>query len=62
VCFEKEGTTPPKLDGVPVAVIFSDLSVGQSDLTVAKQLASNAGVSFQGTIKTGGFDIDGDLV
>jgi type II restriction/modification system DNA methylase subunit YeeA len=59
VCFEKSGAAQARLDGIAVKAIHSDLSIGQSDLTSAKPLSCNAGISFQGTIKTGGFDIEG---
>ncbi|MBM5572423.1 MULTISPECIES: class I SAM-dependent DNA methyltransferase [Deefgea] len=51
------------LDGQPVARINADLTVGgdesSCDLTLAKPLAENAGVAFQGPEKNGAFDITG---
>ena len=52
------------MNGQPVAVIYADLtsSLDKSiDLTQAKPLAENAGVSFIGTQKNGPFDISSDL-
>ena len=55
------------LNGQPVAEIHADLTGralrvgGGDDLTQAKPLAENAGVSFQGSQKIGAFDIPGDL-
>lgn len=61
VCF---GGKPDevRLNGQSVNEIFADLTGATAiDLTVAKQLPENLGVSFQGTIKAGSFDISGDL-
>jgi type II restriction/modification system DNA methylase subunit YeeA len=67
VCFAKVSPTQRRLDGFLVANIFSDLT-GQGegdvyavDLTQAKTLKENAGVSFIGTQKNGAFDIPGDV-
>ena len=59
------------LDGQPVSAIFADLSAAQisasgvasfaPDLTKAKALPENAGVSFSGIQKTGPFEVTGDL-
>ena len=54
------------LNGQPVAAIHADLtspssSIGALDLTQAKPLPENAGVSFIGTQKNGPFDIPGEL-
>ncbi len=58
-----EGAT---LNGQPVAEIYADLTgrtveAGGVDLTQAKPLRENAGLSFQGSQKIGPFDIPGDL-
>lgn len=50
---EKERT----LDGARVPQINPDLTTG-SDLTVARRLASNTGISFQGPVKVGHFEIE----
>ncbi len=54
------------LDGMPVSAIHADLTAGNEtsgalDLTLAKPLAENLGVSFQGTSKKAAFDITGAL-
>jgi hypothetical protein len=56
------------LDGQPVAEIHADLTgrslheeSGGVDVTQAKALPENAGVSFQGSQKIGAFDIPGEL-
>jgi len=50
------------LDGQEVKLIHANLTAGTGiDLTKAKLLASNAGISFEGTKKYGAFDIPGDL-
>ena len=48
------------LDGEPVEVINSNLTSGV-DLTQARILPENRGVSFMGDTKAGAFDIPGDL-
>ena len=50
------------LNGVKVDQITAELGseVG-TDMTIAKPLAANAGVSFEGTKKYGDFDISGDV-
>jgi type II restriction/modification system DNA methylase subunit YeeA len=59
VCFggTKDGTA--RLDGAPVDSIFPDLSGHRQslDLTMATGLPTNQAVSFQGTIKTGPFEV-----
>jgi type II restriction/modification system DNA methylase subunit YeeA len=59
-------TADVMLDGQPVTAIHADLtspssSMGALDLTQAKPLPENAGVSFIGTQKNGPFDIPGEL-
>jgi hypothetical protein len=54
----------PMLDGVEVTVVHSDLSAGSStalDLTQAERLPANAGVSFQGPVLIGKFDVEPEL-
>ena len=60
VCFGNiEGAL---LDGKAVEAIHADLTAGDGlNLTLAKRLKENAGVSFRGTTKNGAFDIPGDL-
>ncbi|MEI6415517.1 MAG: DNA methyltransferase, partial [Pseudomonadota bacterium] len=66
VCFGN-AETPFMLDGQPVAAIYTDLT-GQAvnndaggDLTQAKPITENAGVSFQGPVLVGPFDVEGDV-
>jgi len=65
VCFGESGQAAA-LDGQPVSEIFPDLTASHADgrgidLTGAGRLASNAGVSFQGSVKVGDFDIPGEV-
>jgi hypothetical protein len=60
VCFG-ESRPPYKLDGHEVSEIYSDLAAGTSNIAIAKPLRANKGISFQGVIKTGKFDIPGEL-
>jgi len=62
VCFgQREEGESQKLDGKLVDEIYSDLTTGQANLTAAKRLTSNAGVSFVGLQKSGPFDVCGEL-
>lgn len=63
VCFDAEHGEPVWLDGRAVDEVFADLSGqrGGTDLTSAARLPANANVAFQGPVKVGSFDIDGDL-
>ncbi|MFP5408064.1 MAG: class I SAM-dependent DNA methyltransferase [Gammaproteobacteria bacterium] len=63
VCFG-ETSSPVTLDGLLVTEIHADLTAGNEtsgalDLTLARQLTENLGVSFQGTSKKASFDITG---
>jgi hypothetical protein len=50
------------LDGQHVPQITADLNgATDSDLTTALPLAANAGVAFQGPVKVGSFDIEGEI-
>jgi len=50
------------LNGVQVEQINAELgSSHNSDMSLAKRLAENAGISFEGTKKYGDFDLAGDL-
>ena len=65
-CGRGVGGEGAMLNGQPVAAIHADLtspssSIGALDLTQAKPLLENAGISFIGTQKNGPFDISGDL-
>ena len=60
--FAKGGLGGIYLNGQPVNTIHADLTVGEGlNLTQAKSLKENAGVSFQGSQKIGAFDIEGEL-
>ena len=62
ICFEpKNAVSPVFLNGEATQRINADLTGETFDLTVATPLARNGGVSFQGDIKRGSFDIPGDL-
>jgi type II restriction/modification system DNA methylase subunit YeeA len=50
-----------QLDGKPVERIGSDLTGSATDFTVACRLPENQGVSFQGPVLVGNFDIPGEL-
>jgi len=61
VCFDRERGGVVLLDGAEVVEVYSDLTAasGGVDLTRANRLPENRGITFQGTIKVGDFDIDG---
>ena len=62
VCFDRDHGLPAQLNGVPVGRIFADLSAerGGADLTTAARLAANRNVAFQGPVKVGPFDVEGE--
>ena len=64
-CADTEQTPGVRLDGQPVDEIHTDLTGRRGDmgidLTLAKGLPANLGVSFMGDTKGGPFDIPGDL-
>jgi type II restriction/modification system DNA methylase subunit YeeA len=60
VGFDGESTAGGVLDGKPVPKINADLTSG-IDLSSVPRLAENAGLSFQGPVKVGPFDIPGSL-
>lgn len=63
VCFSKDASTSPVLDGREVDEIFSDLTAarGGVNLSSAKRLIENRDAAFQGTLKVGAFDVEGDV-
>jgi len=62
VCFtSNDNTIACNLNGAKIAKIHPDLTGGNLDLTRAIMISYNKGASFQGTIKVGAFDIDGDI-
>ena len=60
VCFDDGSETARTLDGERVNNINADLTAG-ADLTQAKTLAENAGISFMGVTKVGPFEIADDV-
>jgi hypothetical protein len=60
ICFGA-GDDASRLDGRPATRINADLTAGALDLTKAKRLDENIGVSFMGDTKGGAFDVPGEL-
>ncbi len=63
VCFESGKAGTSRLNGQSVSAIFADLSEerGGVDLTTATRLPANRSIAFQGPVKVGPFDVEGDL-
>lgn len=63
VCFDGQKGVPARLDGAEVAEVFADLSAarGGTDLTTAARLPETKSIAFQGPVKVGPFDVDGEL-
>jgi type II restriction/modification system DNA methylase subunit YeeA len=61
VCFTKAACPVIRLDAKDVTAVHSDLTASADNVTRARQLTANLGIAFQGTIKTGAFDISGSL-
>ncbi|UZK69356.1 class I SAM-dependent DNA methyltransferase [Sphingomonas sp. S1-29] len=63
ICFDRDIGVAGQLNGHLVQQIFSDLTgaEGSTDLTAARPLRQNSAVAFQGTIKTGPFEVTGEL-
>lgn len=63
VSFGRKSDGLALLDGSLVGTIFADLSAerGGVDLTSAVRLPENRGAAFQGPVKVGAFDVEGDL-
>lgn len=63
ICFDVDGAGAVTLDGEEVPEIYSDLAKarGGVDLTSASTLIQNKGTAFQGPVKVGAFDVEGDL-
>ncbi len=55
--FDNGSETARELDGLEVSEIYTDLSSGETDVTKAHRLKENRGISFQGPVKVGKFDI-----
>ncbi|MYC34025.1 MAG: class I SAM-dependent DNA methyltransferase [Chloroflexi bacterium] len=60
ICFDDGSETTRVLDGELVNNINPDLTAG-ADLTQAKTLAENAGISFMGVTKIGPFEIENEV-
>lgn len=62
VCFDNKKGGPALLDGQLVGTIFADLEMerGGADLTSASRLSCNRATAFQGPVKVGPFDVEGD--
>ncbi len=61
VCFGQPPQAVVRLDGRQVPEIFADLTGTGVDLTQARRLKENLGISFMGDTKGGAFDIPGEL-
>ena len=61
ICFDR-GEGPARLDGREVARVYADLTAREEafDLSRAARLRENRGVSFQGPVKVGPFDVPGE--
>ena len=57
VGFDDGSETTRELDGLEVSEIFTNLRSGETDVTKARRLQENLGISFQGPVKVGKFDI-----
>jgi type II restriction/modification system DNA methylase subunit YeeA len=60
VAFDNGSENEKWLDGSPVANINADLTSG-NDLTLAKPLTENKGLSYQGPVKVGPFEIEHEV-
>ncbi len=63
VCFDGSPSQNAVLDGDLVSTIFADLSAerGGTDLTSAVRMPVNRNIAFQGPVKVGPFDIEGNI-
>ncbi|MFN3723587.1 MAG: class I SAM-dependent DNA methyltransferase [Paracoccaceae bacterium] len=63
VCFDALRGSVARLDGIEVQEIFADLSAarGGTDLTSAARMKRNRAVAFQGPVKVGAFDVEGEV-
>ena len=60
ICFDDGSDATSTLDGEIVNAINADLTAGL-DFTLAKPIAENRNIAFQGVTKVGAFDISGDV-
>ena len=58
VGFDDGSEAARELDGLQVSEIYTNLRSGETDVTKARRLKENLGISFQGVIKVGAFDIN----
>ena len=58
VGFDDGRETAHELDGLQVSEIYTNLRSGETDVTKARRLKENLGISFQGVIKAGAFEIN----
>lgn len=63
VCFDGVKGAKAALNGTAVQRVFSDLTASSqgADITGSSPLLENGNAAFQGTIKTGPFEVDGEL-
>lgn len=63
VCFDRRPSNGAVLDGQGAERIFADLSAQKAniDLSSASPIGGMRGLCFQGTIKGGDFDVDGEI-
>ena len=59
-CFDADDSGTVRLDGEVVDEIFPDLS-SKLAISTAHRMSVNAGICFQGPVKVGAFDVEGDL-
>ena len=59
--FDDGSETGRELDGLEVSDIFTNLRSGETDVTMARRLKENLGISFMGVTKGGPFDIPESL-
>ena len=61
VGFDDGSETARELDGLHVSEIYTNLRSGETDVTKARRLKENLGISFMGDTKGGSFDISEPL-
>ena len=59
--FDDGSETGREVDGLEVSDIFTNLRSGETDVTMARRLKENLGISFMGVTKGGPFDIPESL-
>lgn len=62
IAFAKRGDSAiRRLNGIPVERIHADLTSSAIDFASAQPLRTNSGCCFQGPVKVGAFDVEGEL-